>query len=94
MGMVDELKNKVKDNGFDESMKEIARRSGLELSDEQLNVIAGGLMNCESDDELRDLIRLSGYELSDKQLNGNGVNGCGHCYCACDPDCVENWMPI
>lgn len=94
MGMLDELKNKAKENGFDESMKDIAKKSGLDLNDDQLNSLAEGLMKCSTDEELMRLIRDSGYELSDKQLEAVSGGDCGHCYGACDPDCVENWMPL
>lgn len=94
MGMIDDLKNKVKENGFDESMKDLAKQSGLDLSDDQLHTISAGLMNCSTDEDLIKLIKSSGYELSDGQLKAVNVGNCGHCYAACDPDCIENWFPL
>ena len=33
-------------------------------------------------------------KLNDQELEKVAGGGCGHCYGACDPDCVENWMPL
>ena len=40
------------------------------------------------------IAELADFELDDATLKKAAGGGCGHCYCACDPDCVENWMPL
>ena len=85
MSLLDDVKSKVNKDGAD-ALKEAIKQSGVELSDEQLDAIAGGLQNCETDEELKNLVRQSGYELSDEQLNGdkNGI-----CYTNCPQLCEE-----
>ena len=73
MGLLDDVKNKVSDGGAD-ALKEAIKGSGIELSDEQLDAIAGGLQDCETEEELKDLIQQAGYELSDEQLDEDGVS--------------------
>ena len=75
MGLLDDVKSKINDGGAD-ALKEAIKQSGVELSDEQLDAIAGGLQNCETDEELKNLVLQSGYELSDEQLKGNEVGLC------------------
>ena len=40
------------------------------------------------------IAELADFELDDATLKKAAGGGCGHCYGACDPDCVENWMPL
>lgn len=40
------------------------------------------------------IAELSDFELDAATLEKAAGGGCGHCYGACDPDCVENWMPL
>ncbi|MBO4265744.1 MAG: Nif11-like leader peptide family natural product precursor [Lachnospiraceae bacterium] len=91
MGLLDELKEKAKENGFDESMKDLAKSSGLDLNDDQLNALAEGLMNCSTDEELMKLIDGYGYELSEEQLKALSGGNCSHCYAASAPDCIPYW---
>ena len=73
MGLLDDVKSKINDGGAD-ALKEAIKQSGVELSDEQLDTIAGGLQSCETEEELKALIQQSGYELSDEQLDEDGVS--------------------
>ena len=75
MGLLDDVKNKINDGGAD-ALKEAIKQSGIELSDAQLDTIAGGLQNCETDEELKNLLLQTGYELSDEQLEGDVATTC------------------
>ena len=75
MGLLDDVKSKVSNGGVD-ALREAIKGSGIELSDEQLDAIAGGLQNCETEEELKDLIQQSGYELNDEQLDGDYASIC------------------
>ena len=90
MGLLDDVKSKINDGGAD-ALKEAIKQSGVELSDAQLDAIAGGLQNCETEEELKDLVRQSGYELSDEQLKGGDANVCWTNHCK-DYMCSSFWI--
>ena len=90
MGLLDDVKSKINDGGTD-TLKEAIKGSGVELSDAQLDAIAGGLQNCETEEELKDLVRRSGYELSDEQLTGGDANVCWTNHCK-DYKCSSFWI--
>ena len=72
------IEKALKCKDADELMK-LAEAEGYEMTKEEAEAY---------------IAELADFELDDTTLKKAAGGGCGHCYCACDPDCVENWMPL
>ena len=85
--MVKIEKNKLTREMIEKAMK-------CRIADELMKLAEAEGYEMTADEAEAYIAELADFELDDDMLKKAAGGKCGHCYGACDPDCVENWMPL